>query len=237
MTAYIVLLVVAPLLNILCNQVSRRILGVLAVSLTVVSGLPLLGITAIPFDNVVYGICGYIVGAYLRLCNDPLKVFTFGRTVGFILCFVVFSTVFSYLAMHQSSPQLRELLGWFGQLHAGVRPLQILAATSMFACVANHTGRVPFSNRWINTIASGAFGVYLLHEHYLGWRILWTAVGSIVPKPEGVLFKALAGSVSIVAIYATLTLLSLVIDRFLVNPLQRAIISGVLRTRCFGQNG
>ena len=228
MTTYVVLLIVAPFLNIVLNQASRRSLLALAVGLVLVSALPILGAAAsFPFSKITYGITCYIIGGYCSLYRDAMGRFTGKRTAAILACCVVVSVLFNYFAVKQTSAQLVELLDWRSQLHNGVIPLQILAAVAVFACVVARGERVPFTNRWVNIAASGTFGVYLLHEHYLGYRLLWALVGKIVPEPEGVLSKAFVGLMLVVVIYAILIALSLGIDRVLVKPLQRVILCKV----------
>lgn len=228
MTTYVVLVILAPFLNIVLDQASRKSLLMLAIGLVLVSALPILGTAAsFPFSKITYGITCYIIGGYCSLYPDAMKWFTVRRTLGILACFVVVSALFNYFAVKQTSAQLVELLGWSAQLPDGVRPLQMLAAVAVFACVVGHGERVPFTNRWINIVASGTFGVYLLHEHYLGYRMLWAFVGKVVPEPEGVLSKAFVGIVLIAVIYAVLIVLSLGIDRFLVKPLQRVMLRKV----------
>ncbi len=228
MTTYVVLLILAPFLNIVLDQASRKSLLMLAIGLVLVSALPILGTAQVfPFSKITYGITCYIIGGYCSLYRDAMGRFTGRRTVVILACCVVVSVLFNYFAVKQTSAQLVELLDWRPQLHNGVIPLQILAAVAVFACVVAHGERVPLSNRWINIVASGTFGVYLLHEHYLGYRLLWALVGKVVPEPEGVFFKAFVGIMMVGVIYAILIVLSLGIDCFLVKPLQRVILQKV----------
>lgn len=225
MTAYVVLLLLAPFLNIVLKRASRQALLALTVGLVLVSGLLVLGaVQSFPFSKITYAITCYIIGGYCSVYRDTLAHFTVRRTVAVVVCCAVLDVLFNYCAMNQTASSLVELFGWRTQLHGGVKLLQIVVAVAVFACVVARGERTPSVNRQINILASGTFGVYLLHEHYLGYRLLWALVGKIVPEPEGLMFKAVVGLALVCVIYALLIALSLGIDRFLVKPLQRVIL-------------
>ena len=176
--SYIVFYLFVPFLNEFRKNLSRQMhLRLLALMLAlgcVVKNLPLQSFFV--QDNLFMFILGYFIASYIRFYNP--RIFSHAKINAavaiFLLIFFALWNCFVYKFLY-SLPFVRtnrvHVLGFFG---GGMpRVLSTLCATLIF-CVFRSL-KIPH-NRFINSVASTTFGVYLLHENLLINKTIWHAI-------------------------------------------------------------
>lgn len=220
MTSYVVLLLLSPFINIVISHCSAQQLKTLIIGLLIVSALPLLGTQIGLFNGVAYAITCYLIGAALHadFISSNISLFlVFAIMTGYVLI----SLSFNYLALRDNA--IIHFFGWPQQLHNGIQPMQIIAGAAIFAWVSKESHSYSWSSMLINRAATATFGVYLIHESYVGFRLVWGAVNAIIPAPQGVCPIIGTGVITLLALYTVLLLISMTIDTLVVHPLQRGV--------------
>jgi surface polysaccharide O-acyltransferase-like enzyme len=189
LTAYFCLLLLIPFLNKLLQTMPIKYIQALIIGLILLGCMPLLGAAPIFFDSIMYAIMCYLIGGYLRIYPETLNRFTPVKVFVISVSGIIISLVFNYLTQLDSS--IIRYLQWNTQTKTGVRFIQIIIGISILgATLAQSRKEGPMHNAAINLFASSTFGIYLIHEHYLGYRLLWGAINRVIPKPEGVIMEA-----------------------------------------------
>lgn len=214
-TAYMVVMLLGPFLNQLLRTMPMRAMLALVAGLLAVGVLPYLGFGAIPFDDVAYAVACYLMGGLLRVHGWPAM--GWARALAVAAACQVLALLWNRVALGDS--RLAMFLGWWNLAYHRPYPLQIVAGAALFCAVAACGGT--WTNRGVNLVASGMFGVYLLHENPLGRAALWLLVNRLVPEPGSVGMRVLTSMWLVPALFALLTLTALLMDRTLVRPLQR----------------
>ncbi|MGL4972656.1 MAG: acyltransferase, partial [Culicoidibacterales bacterium] len=162
-SAYLVLMCLAPYINKLLMQLTKQEFTVLVLIIvaigfiwTTLSIIP--GIEPIVKDNG-YGIASvvmwYIFGAYLKLYSHEVKI----NKYWYLLGYLSFSAMI-FLSIVVSNLVIGRPIGFF----YGYNNILVLgAAVSLFLFFE----RLDFTNAMINQVAGLTLGVYLIHEHTL----------------------------------------------------------------------
>lgn len=106
-----------------------------------------------------------LLAGYIKLHTKEKKAYAlygFFAYVGFSL--LALASVYLSVETHQ------EDIGYFLNYNS---PLALLATISLFICVKNIPWKETFLDTWILTISKAAFGVYLIHDHYLLRYPIW----------------------------------------------------------------
>lgn len=171
-SAYLALMCLAPYINKLLMQLTKREFTVLVLVLvaigfiwTTLSIIP--GIEPIVKDGG-YGIASvvmwYIFGAYLKLYSHEVKI----NKYWYLLGYISFSAII-FLSIVVSNLVIGRPIGFF----YGYNNILVLgAAVSLFLFFE----RLDFTNVMINQVAGLTLGVYLIHEHALIRQILYKMV-------------------------------------------------------------
>ncbi|WP_058271223.1 acyltransferase family protein [Olsenella massiliensis] len=228
MTTYLILLLLAPFLNHIVCACDRRCVGTLIVGLLVASALSLLGTNTGVLSPLGKGITCYLIGAFLRAHPDAWRgVRPSLRALAGCLALTLM-LAFNYLCL--SGSPLATLFGWdqYWIYHDGVAPAFILIAALLLVVAldkderAGSLSRLPGAPRAVLAAAArSTFGVYLLHENYLGWVVLWGVVNRRVPAPSGVAHTVLRFVPLCLGLFCALLLLAWLLDTLLVGPLVR----------------
>jgi len=161
-TRYFFLMLLSPFLNKLMQGMTRKeYRRLLAVCTVIVSVLPTLLRTGYAIPNMTLMLYLYLLAGYLRLHPEPLfqrKWLALGMAVGSYLFMVGYTLAHSWLLPRL--PFLRFLPRQ--NFSPGNSIPALLCALGLFLFFRNLKVR---GNRAVNLIASGAFGVYLLHDH------------------------------------------------------------------------
>ena len=174
MTYYLLLLVVAPMLNRLLKNVDKKefqkILAALLVTFCFLPSVNIFGDsfgTSNGYSLLWFGVL-YLIGAYLR--RFPLPKFHYDRIyLGTIAILIVLRALCAGLQSRW------EIFGWLGNLLLNYNFVLVLfAAISLFQCALqwqwNPGQRV---GAWVSKISGLSLGVYLLHENSQFRNVLW----------------------------------------------------------------
>lgn len=227
MSTYLVLLFVAPFLNVLLDICDRKTIRALIIGLMIASVLRLFTVYIVEFTSLAKAVVCYLIGAYLDRYRDVYRVNRSGSFVAIIVVSTVLMLGFNYMALGDSG--IASALKWsdYSSYHDGVTPAFILIAASFLALALKRSEKgqaarkAPEGRKWrfVAALSSSTFGVYLLHENYLGWRILWGEVNALVYRPAST-FGLLALYVLLAfGLYIFLLILAHCIDVVIVNPL------------------
>jgi len=160
-TRYFFLMLLAPFLNRLIQGLDRANYRRLLIVCTVLISLPGFFRVGYAIPNMTLMLYLYLLAGYLRLHPEPLferKWLALGVSVGSYLLMWGYTLVYGRLL-----PKLPLLRFMPKQIFSpGNSVPALLCALGLFLFFKNLKVK---GNRAVNLIASGAFGVYLLHDH------------------------------------------------------------------------
>ncbi|NLR32872.1 acyltransferase family protein [Levilactobacillus tujiorum] len=231
-TAYIIMYILSPFLNILILRLSRKqfqmllvIFLMLSLSLTVFHN-PSVGTTG---DDSVWLIIVYFFGAYVRLFKEDLENISstvYLRIFFGCMMFLIFSTFGLFYI--QSKFGLDAGNNLYKRLLSGFSPVQLIAAFCLFLVFIRAK---PFVNRRINKIASTMFAVYLIHDNGLVSEWLWNRVilGSRFQNSWFVLMYAVVAAVIIFVICSLID----IIRQFLLSGVEKRVVEKIASFKVF----
>lgn len=202
-TAYIVMLLFAPLMNRTLRELPektfRRAIVLLLLLLSVANSvLPV----RLPIDRMGYDalwfLVLYLIGAFLRLHGDSLKITTGMAVSGYALSSgLIFASMLVVNAIYQRTGSLLDFIN--RQYH--YNGIFCLGA-SVFLFFIFRKLYIPEGRTadWSRRAASVSFGVYLIHEH-IDLRYFWPKFLG-VQKFSGTLLFLLQWAVTILVVYA-----------------------------------
>ena len=200
-SVYLLLYILAPYINVLLNNLSRKqYFRLIVLMLVLFSILPIL--TTQPFygNELVQFVMFYMIGGYLGKYKNN---FFSNRKRSFAVLFFTLGVVVLSIVMMDFLGLKWSILGENSGILLNRKSLaSILIAVSIFSLFVT---RKQFSSKIVNTVASCTFGVYLISDNYLVRGILWTEilkVQDIVNRP--VLALHMIGSVAIVFVLSAL---------------------------------
>lgn len=202
--AYLLMLLVAPYLNALFDTLPRRSTGLLIVLLGFFSIQILIFGRTSNWNNLVYAMLGYLIGGWLRkYYQDYANRFKTLPMMGIIVLLTAFMVTFNHYISEPS--WLVEFMGWNGRIHDGIVPFPIIIGTLVFIMVSRiDMNQSPaMVQRVICTIAPTTFGIYLIHENWFGFRIVWDLLSRMAVKPAGIVAQVLAQLGIIVALFCS----------------------------------
>lgn len=168
-TAYIVLAIFSPYLNILIKTVTRRQLQVALFCMIVMWVIiPTFTMSQLYGAELPQFVMLYTIGAYFRKYPDNIfnnKAIRVMVTIFSFILLILSTVIVDYFAIKFAVFQNR------GTLFYERNSLLIVgSAVGLFALAAYHK---PFFNSLINTISGCTFGVYLIHENPAVREMLW----------------------------------------------------------------
>lgn len=214
-SAYLLLYLFSPYLNRLLDALTQKqYRGLLALTLTLWSIVPTLTSLSLGSNNLLLFFTVYALGGYLRKYNVGAQY-----SAKKLLSFAAIATALTY-----SITIIAGLLGTkyaFIREHAyyffpDIQSLSVLIiATLMLLGSAKLEVR---QSKFLNTLASATFGVYLIHEHPYVRPFLWQTVLQCAAYAES---DALIGYslFAILAVYLGCTALELARIHILEKPL------------------
>lgn len=234
-TAYVFLLIMSPVLNLLISRLNACRHALIVIVLSGVSLWQLLSKFSVYWNNLLYVTIIYMIGAWIRLYADRIRV---NHKYLKITCVIVVSALLLFLFSVEivSNGLIAEWFNWSDHpLSGGVPILPMAVATCIFYGVVQLPVKTvsPRLMGVFSLIAQAMFGVYLLHGNQTFYRAFWYAVNLCVPSVEGPVMIAVH-AVAIVVLFAVLTLLSVIINVVLVTPITGLIMrsSIVRRASC-----
>lgn len=229
-TAYIFLLFISPVLNILIFRFSARQHMMVILGLTAVSIWQLLSKFSAYWNNLLYVVIIYMIGAWIRLYADRIQVPHIRLKMscvigGAALLLLLFSM--EYVSKGFAAQWFK----WSGHsMLGGVPVLPMAVATCIFYAVARRPSRSCDMRRLAPLIAPAMFGVYLLHGNQVFAATFWYAVNLCIPSVTGPAMIAVNG-VSVIVLFIVLTVLSLMINTVLVTPITGLVMRSSLMQR------
>jgi len=168
-TAYIVLLILTPYINVLIKNTDRKqLLSCLGIMIALWSILPTFTTRSMYGSELPQFLMFYLLGAYLKKYPDnALSIPNVRRWLtgcsGVLL--LASSMVLRFFNDNIWSISVPTIL-----FYSRTSILVVGLAIGMISTAVYHK---PWSNKFVNTISSCTFGVYLLHDNVLFRRMLW----------------------------------------------------------------
>ena len=207
-TTYLMLLLVSPILNYCTANMSRRLhLEFIAIFFVLWSICPTLIIGSPCFSNFGWFVWLYLLAAFIR--KYPLNFFDRVRLIhGALLYTSIVAAAVLTFALGYHVGFLRENAKYlFAELN---RVPAVLCSTIVF--IASLNLNLP-NNKYIINIASGTFGVYLIHDNPLIRKLLWYKIFNASQHLESPLF----------ALYAILYICTVFFVGILIDTMRRAV--------------
>lgn len=162
-TCYIGLSLIAPLLNILLQNLSRKQHFIVCLVGGIIYSFVSSFSEYLYWNELIYFMYLYIVAAYIRLYNGKhnIKFDIFGLIITFVLAWGI-RAINVYLLKRVFDSKLI------------FQPFLLQSTTNLFIgifliCICKKIK--PRSSKFVNYIAASSFGVYLIHERYV--YFLW----------------------------------------------------------------
>lgn len=209
-TAYFILMLLSPILNMIIAKLSKtsqqRLLIVFFVLFSVLGSFPYLGNTYVNHLNWFAYL--YFLGAYIRQYSIP---FLDKKRNSFILFSVfyalgcVFQLCIEKFKWKEDDFEIRDDHSLF----------LFLAALGLFMLFKNiNIGSIKI----INLFASGTFAVYLIHDNHLMEDVLWKDILNVKTLYDSAAFPVYAFLI-IITIFVLCTLIDLLRQRLLEKPI------------------
>lgn len=227
--AYILMLLLSPFINSLYAHMPRkRILALIALFLFI-GAWPLFFSKATNWNNVVYAVLGYMIGAYIRSYQDSLRAISNGALAACMILCTALMLGFNHFVLSES--HWAQILTWTAQIHQGLQILPICIAFCLFvsACRLPQIQLPGILSTCLLRISAGTFGVYLLHENMFGFRFIWGMVASWLPNISDKISLVLICVFTGLLTFAVLDVIAVFIDGLLTHPLRDLIINKVHR--------
>ncbi|WP_125590176.1 acyltransferase [Companilactobacillus jidongensis] len=206
--AFLFMLCLSPFLNILIRNISKQMYIYLLLFLTfiwvivpTVSTLKLAGYSDFAWFIYLYLLAGFLRNYDLNLSSSTLRWIFYGSVA------ITLLLVTDFNILGRSDQFFMDHVLFF--LFQNKLPI-VLMSFSLFLLGKDwNLG----SNRFINTVASGILGVYLIHDNVVIRPILWTAVNNAQYKT---LVSTIGmGIVASIIIYIVCTVIDLIRQLFL----------------------
>nr|WP_274607528.1 acyltransferase [Bifidobacterium miconis] len=224
-TAYVLMMMVSPYLNMVLHHATRQASLRLIMVLMFVSLMPLVSLAPLFWTTWTYAMAGYLIGGWLRLHGESSRLYRFvNRWTALVAMAVAYLVLvlFIYAALR---------FGFWDWLRSdsrsvfGVVPAVELVASSMvfvamMKAPAIDAGRI---SRYVMPVSGSVFGVYLIHENPYVRANVWTVLTAILPHPNTVLTVVGLMIPTVAGLFAALTMLAFVYDGVIVKPVQRML--------------
>lgn len=175
-TNYLLLVIVAPILNIIIQNVSKQKYEIiLLVGIVVFSVLPTINIFGDPFGtnkgfSIIWFVMLYLIAAYVRIYPLPRVKYRLLYSVTTIVLFIAITSCHYIASVFPYAMAISNLLLTYNSI------LVVVASVSIFVTAVTSGSKKEKQYKIdyiIAKIASLSFGVYLLHEHPQIRDILW----------------------------------------------------------------
>lgn len=244
-TAYVLMLMVSPVLNMLIDRYDRRTVRRAIIGLISLGVLPYVTFMGFAYNGLqwttaVYAITGYLIGGYIRRYrSDCLRWSGVGWLIVSIMAGFALLTAFLWSAQHQIAPA--RFFAWQPRSIYGSLPVFALGAASLaFTLLARnsllfgpvhassaHSRFVALKPVVVNAVASTTFGIYLIHQQPIAAGLIWSMVSRAVPKPGGMLQAAAYMLLETLVLFIVLGVISFIMDALVVRPIWRCCRTAV----------
>lgn len=229
-TAYVLMMLFAPFVNIIFNHCNQRMHGVFILMLLSLSVVPYVSFIGFAYDGLqwttaLYAICCYSIGAYVQRYGVRFRRRI--RLVWIPVCAIagfVLVTIFLWASMRQI--WIARIFEWQPRSIFGSLPIFAILVASLVLLTVSQAPQWQgdgLIRRAINMTASVTFGIYLIHQHPVLLSPLWNVIGRVFPYPG----SAVAGAVMLMAetvmLFIVWGIAAWAIDHLLVHPAQKMI--------------
>lgn len=157
-TAYIMLYITIPFINILIDNISKKqYVYLILILVTIFSILPTINILKIYFSNYIWFIFLYLVGAYIKKYGSK------GLLARNNLLFIVSTILLGILIL-------------FNINIIQIKTNNFLIFVLGLSIFVEFINQNEFYNKTINYIASSSLGIYLIHDNFILRPIIWKVV-------------------------------------------------------------
>lgn len=217
-STYFVLYLIHPFLNMLLNGMSRKAYQAMLVLLVILwSAIPTFTTSQNQSNSLIWFVTLYAIAGYARLYGFNKKL----TSKHYFLLWAVFS------ALTYASSVVFSLMGtkWavFAEnatyFYGQEKVPALLISVTLFMAFATLKMNC---YRWINTISSATFGVYLLHENSFVRRFLWREVFTNAQYQDSLLLIPYSVAV-VAAVYIVCTAVDLIRQVAFEKPYMRLV--------------
>jgi hypothetical protein len=230
LSAFFVMTLAAPFLNKLLSTLDVRSTGSLIFLLVFITFIwKYINPNIAYFTDVCYFVTLYVIGASIRRYKDLIPKINLIMTIGA----VIFCYLICVIGTHTLSQGYAFITSWGypGNLFTagpGVSPIfAVVAGTTLFIWVVQKPdpeNEESSISKVINFVSPATLGIYLIHENFIVKQWLWNFVFRN-PEPVGMLNKAVFAFVTIIVVYIALLFISLILEKLIITPLSKLIIS------------
>lgn len=134
------------------------------------------------FNNVGWFLILYLFAGYIRFHVQANSNWKFNLKLALLSGSVVaaFAVIMVFIGHKISNPALDQFSALLAEINS---PFTLILGIELFLTFLKME---PFSNRFINIIASTTFGVYLIHDHPLVREFLWK---KLLKLPESIYYS------------------------------------------------
>lgn len=171
-STYFILYLFTPYINILLHKLNKRMYQKMLLLMFICwSVIPTVTTSSFESNNLIWFICMYSAGGYMRLWTEELKISSKKCFVGVaFLVLLTFGTVVVFDVLGMRYVFFAQHATYFYWMQ---RVPMLLIAVLLFVGTKN----IEISyNKTINTVAAATFGVYLIHENRWMRSFLWQTV-------------------------------------------------------------
>lgn len=218
-TAYIILMIFSPFINrLLSNLETSLFKKLLACCLVLWMIIPTFTTSSMFGNEVIQFVMLYLLGAYFRKNPENFFAIKKNRVVITVLCFVLlFCSNIVITLLTNNFEILKPLSEYSDYFYSRSSVLIIGIAVSMFTCAVYSK---PFTNRFINEVASCVFGVYLIHDHPLIRSTVWNSFCDIPGLYQTALFPIYAILI-VLAVFVCCCLIEFIRLKTIAKPMQK----------------
>lgn len=205
-TAYIMLMLIAPLLNRYLSLLNCK--GYLVAIVFVWFFEYSLGALGASFEILFKGIFYYMLGGFIKLYSNDMPVFFKKKSICAVVTILFLGAhTFSQYIIGSSEGLLRKVFSLFET--AIVVPALVVAITLLFVSIDIGV------NKWINKVAKLTPGIYLLHESPLTRSLIWNKILKVNTVQYFSVYFPLYAALSVVGVFVICAILDWVRAKFI----------------------
>lgn len=224
-TAYVVLMLISPFINILIKNLSRNNYFCLLLCLIILWViLPTFTMQGMMWSEIPHFVMFYLIGAYLS--KYPENIIS-KKNSGVLLVVVCFTLLFASTVVINTIPEfissLSFLKSYGDYFYSRNSVLVVGIAIGLFAIAKNIK---PFKNKFINAVSSCVFGVYLIHDNPLFREVLWENIFNVSKLAESSLLIVYSIPIILIVFIAG-TIIEFIRLKTIAKPLTNLLDKGI----------
>lgn len=207
MTDYIILMIMSPLLNLVISNINKiTYQRVIMVSMILWSILPFFIGTGYGYNELLWFVVLYFMAGYIRMYVDVDKKNGSRHFIAAIIlciCVILSNIVLIYMGHLWQQDIFTEQSGRLAALYS---PFTLFISVEL---LIGFIKMKPYSNMFVNVVASASLGVYLLSDNEMMRPYLWHSILKVsnMYQSKWLIIHAL---LSIIGVYVVCTLVDLI---------------------------